>query len=73
MNHKRAHAAEVREKKIADYRDQILDLIKRFQEDPMGVDYSEELEEMVNMHPVDKGLILIAEREAYNKLRAGGR
>jgi hypothetical protein len=66
-NGKRAYALEGREKKIIDYTQQIKLLIDRVNLNPLAVDYSEELKRLHRKHPKDKGLILVAEREAYKK------
>lgn len=64
---KRAAAAEARVRKIEKYAGDIANLIDRFKRDPFRVDYSEELEELKRKNPADRGLILIAEREAYRR------
>ena len=63
----RAYEAEAREKRIAYYTQQIRLLIDRVNLNPLGVDYSEELERLFRNNKKDRGIILIAEREAYKK------
>ena len=69
MNGKRAYAAERRETKILEYKGQIKALIDKVNGNPLGVDYSGELEGLWNSNPQDKPLILQAEREVYADMR----
>jgi hypothetical protein len=62
---KRAFAFEQREKKIASYYYKIQQLIARVKLQPFEVDYSAELEAMIRANPKEKGLILLAERDAF--------
>jgi hypothetical protein len=62
---KRAFAFEQREKKIAGYYYKIQQLIARVKLQPFEVDYSAELEAMIRANPKEKGLILLAERDAF--------
>ena len=63
----RAYESELREQKIIFYTRKIKLLIDRVQLNPLAVDYSEELERLFKKYPKDRGIILLAEREAYKK------
>jgi hypothetical protein len=65
---KRAYAAQLREQKVIFYKRKIKELIDRVQENPLGSDYSGELEKLHKENPKDRPLILQAEREAYKEL-----
>ena len=68
---KRAYEMEAREKKIIAYTQQIKLLIDRCNLNPLAIDYSEELEQIHRNNKKDRGLILIAERNAYKREKNG--
>jgi hypothetical protein len=61
---KRAAAHELQEKKVNAYTLIIRELISRVQKDPL-TDYSGELNKLYKVAPKDRGLIRLAEQEAY--------
>jgi len=61
----RSEKRELRLRKIDAYRKVILGLISRVS--VSGADYSEELERLKKKNPVDLGLILIAEGQAFEE------
>ena len=63
----KTYEMEERERKITHYTAQIKLLIDRCNLNPLAVDYSEELEWLHRNNKKDRGLILIAERAAYQK------
>ncbi len=66
---KRAAAHELAQKKTEAYIKIIAEIIDRLNKDPFGVDYSAELEVLHKAAPKDRGLILVAEREAFKKVK----
>jgi hypothetical protein len=61
---KRAYQKELQEKKINAYTAIIRELISRVQKNPM-TDYSGELDKLYKAAPKDRGIIRMAEQEAY--------
>jgi hypothetical protein len=61
----RAYAQEYKIQRIMFFKRKIERLIARVNLSPLEVDYSEELEKIHKEFPKEKGIILIAEREAY--------
>lgn len=64
MNSKAAYNAELRDKKLTAYTGIIKGLITQVQINPL-FDYSEELEKIYKKNPEDRGIIFLAEKEAY--------
>jgi len=65
MTGKRAFQYELQAKKVDDYTHKIKTLINRVNIDPFAVDYSEEIERLYKSAPKDRGIIRLAEQEAY--------
>jgi hypothetical protein len=69
LNGKRAYSEEQRAKKAAKYAAAIIEIIKRLKADPLGVDYSGELEKLRKENPKDRAIILDAERSVYKAMK----
>lgn len=67
MNSKRAAAHEQQQKKIEAYTGIIKGMITKVNLNPLQYDYSEELEKLYKAYPADRGVIFLAEKEAYKK------
>ena len=65
----RAYAHEQKIQRIMFFKHKIKMLIERVNFAPLEVDYSEELEKIHKEFPKDKGIILLAEREAYKEAK----
>lgn len=66
---KRAAAHELAQTKVASYKNIIREIVVRLQKNPLGTDYSGELEGLHKAAPKDRALILQAEREVYAEMR----
>jgi hypothetical protein len=61
----KAYEHEQKVQRTMFYKRKIKELIEKVKLDPLGSDYSDELEKLHKENPKDKGIILLAERQAY--------
>ena len=67
MNSKKAAAQELQQKKLESYTGIIKGMITQANINPLSFDYSEQLEKLYKKNPADRGIIHLAEIEAYKK------